>query len=224
MNIIWSKIVEVLESILIVLGLTAIPLVTPTPTPLELQTTPESSNTTLIEPSATLTPTPTPNIQKQIVELKEIIAAYTPIPAPSPIIIYVSMPTPLPVAAVTPTPLITPSATPEPTPSPTPIPPKVSCETRSGTVTGLIRCYSTFPDTRTVVKIAFRQVNDQLADKTVTIKDISGTVLFQELIEHGEEYEVTLNISILPENNLNVAEFQMTGNDGTVQVADVVWN
>ena len=128
MNIIWSKIISILQSIVALIVIApqqptpAISIASPTPTALVEQsvepvvsvaviptTTPppviDAGAVGIGTPSPTPSATPTPNLQEQIEELKRIIASYTPEPTPPPQIIYIIAPTPTPIP---PTPIPTP--------------------------------------------------------------------------------------------------------------------
>src|SRR3990167_6357613 len=129
MNIIWSKIISILQSIIALVIIApqpapVIPTASPTPTALVEQSAepvvsvaviPTTTPPPVIDagavgigtstPTPNITPTPTPNLQEQIEELKRIIASFTPEPTPPPQIVYITAPTPTPIP---PTPIPTP--------------------------------------------------------------------------------------------------------------------
>src|SRR3990167_41146 len=118
MNIIWSKIISILQSII------ALVIIAPQPAPdistassmpmalveqsvepvVSVAVIPTTTPPPVIDagavgigtPSPTPSATPTPNLQEQIEELKRIIASFTPEPIPPPQIIYIIAPTPEP--------------------------------------------------------------------------------------------------------------------------------
>ena len=224
MNILWSKIIAIIEAMvaLVVISATPTPLPVPTPTPEAPVVYVEELST----PIATPSPTPTPDILQQLVELKQIIAAYTPEPTPAPVIIYVTQPTPTPApvaSAPSPTPL---PATPEPTPTPEP---EVKCEAPSGAPSGLVRCYSSFSEDKTIERITFYQMNNGVHEvvRPVIIRNINGEVVFNENLEAESEYEVEVNFTIHPENSsvkyYNIFSYEIGATEAQLRISHVDW-
>lgn len=178
--------------------------VSPTPTPL----TPDSRKPVGVKkatptPSPILTPTPTPIVK-------------TPTPTP------LATPTPSPTPSATPTPIV---GTPFPTLEPTPTPVyEVKCES-SGSK-GQIKCYSTFPESKEIIKIVFFQQNENGQASMVEITKLDGSPVFQNTIGFAEEHEAVLNFTILPATGsvkyYDVANFQIAHPYSRLVVTEVI--